>query len=160
MPVIILVVSVLLEGILSNFLPINGLLTPLFTLVALIIIYPFFKDNYFDYYKYAFITGIVYDLLYTDTIIFDAIVFCFMVFIITKLCVMLSDNYVNVSIITVLCIIIYRCVTYSLLLLVGNVSWNFMTLLASIYNSLIINIIYCILLFGLTNYLKKKLKIR
>ena len=76
----ILIISFLLEGIISNFVPINGFLAPLFTLVALIIIYPLF-DEASEYYKYAFVTGLAYDLFYTDTILFHAIIFCFMAFI-------------------------------------------------------------------------------
>ena len=44
MKVIILIVSFLLEGVISNFVSINGFMAPLFTLVSLIVIYPLFDD--------------------------------------------------------------------------------------------------------------------
>ena len=103
MKIIILVISFLLEGVISNFVPVNGFLAPLFTLTALIIIYPLFDES-FEYYKYAFITGLAYDLFYTDTIVFHAIIFTFMAFLITRLNLVLSDNYVNVLIIIAICI--------------------------------------------------------
>ena len=157
MKVIILIVSFLLEGVISNFVTINGYLAPLFTLVALIMICPFF-ENSADYYKYAFFTGLAYDLIYTDTIIFHAIIFCFMAFIIIRLNLVLSDNYVNVLIIIAICILVYRVITYGLLILVSSMSFDFLSLVFSILKSLIINLIYSVILFFVVKKIQKKYK--
>lgn len=157
MKVILLLISFLLEGIISNFVPINGFLLPLFTLMALIIIYPLF-DEHSEYYKYAFITGLAYDLFYTDTIIFHAIIFCFIAFLITRLNLVLSDNYFNILIIVAICILIYRSVTYGLLVLVSNMSFDFITLMLSVVKSLIINLIYSMILFFVVKKCQKKYK--
>lgn len=157
MKVILLLISFLLEGIISNFVPINGFLLPLFTLMALIIIYPLF-DEHSEYYKYAFITGLAYDLFYTDTIIFHAIIFCFIAFLITRLNLVLSDNYFNILIIVAICILIYRSVTYGLLVLVSNMSFDFITLMLSVLKSLIINLIYSMILFFVVKKCQKKYK--
>ncbi len=157
MKAIIIVISFLLEGIVSNFVPINGFLTPLFTLVALIIIYPLF-DEVSEYYKYAFVTGLAYDLFYTDTILFHAIIFCFMAFIITRLNLVLSDNYLNILVIMGICILIYRVVTYSLLVLVSTMAFDFMALIISVLKSLIINLIYSALLFFVVKKCQRKYK--
>ena len=157
MKAIIIVISFLLEGIVSNFVPINGFLTPLFTLVALIIIYPLF-DEVSEYYKYAFVTGLAYDLFYTDTILFHAIIFCFMAFIITRLNLVLSDNYLNILVIMGICILIYRVVTYSLLVLVSTMAFDFMALIISALKSLIINLIYSALLFFVVKKCQRKYK--
>ena len=157
MKALILIVSFLLEGVVSNFVPINGYFAPLFTLVALIIIYPLFDENV-DYYKYAFITGLAYDLFYTDTIVFHAIIFCFMAFIITRLNLVLSDNYINILIIIALCILIYRIITYILLVLVSSMSFNFIALIFSVLKSLIINLIYSIIVFFVVKTFQQKYK--
>lgn len=157
MKAIIIVISFLLEGIVSNFVPINGFLAPLFTLVALIIIYPLF-DEVSEYYKYAFVTGLAYDLFYTDTILFHAIIFCFMAFIITRLNLVLSDNYLNILVIMGICILIYRVVTYSLLVLVSTMAFDFMALIISVLKSLIINLIYSALLFFVVKKCQRKYK--
>ena len=146
MRLIIIIVSFLLEGIVSNFVPMNSFLVPLFTLTALIMIYPLF-DEAALYYKYTFITGLAYDLLYTDTILFHAIIFCFMAFLITKLNLVLSDNFINTLIIIGVCILVYRVMTYSVLILVGSVDFNISDLIFSVLRSLIINLIYSLLLF-------------
>lgn len=157
MKAIIIIISFLLEGIVSNFVPINGFLAPLFTLVALIIIYPLF-DETAEYYKYAFVTGLAYDLFYTDTILFHAIIFCFMAFIITRLNLVLSDNYLNILVIMGICILIYRVVTYSLLVLVSTMAFDFMALIISVLKSLIINLIYSALLFFVVKKCQRKYK--
>lgn len=157
MKAIIIIISFLLEGIVSNFVPINGFLAPLFTLVALIIIYPLF-DETAEYYKYAFVTGLAYDLFYTDTILFHAIIFCFMAFIITRLNLVLSDNYLNILVIMGICILIYRVVTYSLLVLVSTMAFDFMALIISVLKSLIINLIYSALLFFVVKKCQGKYK--
>ncbi len=157
MKAIIVIISFLLEGIVSNFVPINGFLAPLFTLVALIIIYPLF-DEVSEYYKYAFVTGLAYDLFYTDTILFHAIIFCFMAFIITCLNLVLSDNYLNILVIMGICILIYRVITYSLLVLVSSMAFDFIALILSVLKSLIINLIYSALLFFVVKKRQKKYK--
>lgn len=157
MKAIIVIISFLLEGIVSNFVPINGFLAPLFTLVALIIIYPLF-DEVSEYYKYAFVTGLAYDLFYTDTILFHAIIFCFMAFIITRLNLVLSDNYLNILVIMGICILIYRVITYSLLVLVSTMAFDFIALILSVLKSLIINLIYSALLFFVVKKCQKKYK--
>ena len=157
MKAIIVIISFLLEGIISNFVPINGFLAPLFTLVALIIIYPLF-DEASEYYKYAFVTGLAYDLFYTDTILFHSIIFCFMAFIITCLNLVLSDNYLNILVIMGICILIYRVITYSLLVLVSSMAFDFIALILSVLKSLIINLIYSALLFFVVKKCQKKYK--
>ncbi len=157
MKAIIIIISFLLEGVVSNFVPINGFFAPLFTLVALIIIYPLF-DEEVEYYKYTFLTGLAYDLFYTDTILFHAIIFCFMAFIITRLNLVLSDNYLNILIIMGICILIYRVVTYGFLVLVSSMVFDMAALIMSILKSLIINLIYSVLLFFIVKKCQKKYK--
>lgn len=142
---IAILISFLLEAIFSNFVSINGYFVPLFTLTALIVIYPFSKKD--KYYKYAFITGLMYDLFYTDTIVFHAIIFCFIACIVVRFNLILSDNYANELIILILCIFVYRVVTYGLLVLIGNVSFDIYNFLFSFVKSLSSNLIYGFVLF-------------
>lgn len=157
MKIIIVIVSFLLEGVISNFISINGYLAPLFTLVSLIMIYPLFEEST-NYYKYAFLTGLAYDLFYTDTIIFHAIIFCFMAFIIMRLNLVLSDNFINVLIIIALSILVYRVLTYGLLVFINSMDFDFKVLGFSILKSMILNLFYGSVLFVLIQKFKKKRK--
>lgn len=157
MKIFILIVSFLLEGVVSNFVPVNGFFAPLFTLITLIVIYPLFDENS-NYYKYAFITGLAYDLFYTDTIIFHAIVFCFMAFLITRMNLVLTDNYINVLIIIAICILIYRCFTYCLFVLVSSITFDIIALILSVLKSLLLNLIYSAIIFFVVKKIQKKYK--
>lgn len=155
MKVIILIISFLLEGVISNFVSINGYFAPLFTLVSLIMICPLFSES-FQYYIYAFFTGLAYDLFYTDTIIFHAIIFCFMAFLIMRLNLVLSDNLVNTLITVSVCILVYRVFTYGLLVFINSMSFDFKALAFSVLKSLLLNLIYSVILFMVINKFKKK----
>lgn len=157
MKILIILISFILEGIFSNYLPVNSYFASLFTLTSLIIIYPLFTENK-DYYKYTFLTGLAYDLIYTDTMIFHAIIFCFMGFLISRLNLVLTDNYINTLIILALSLAIYRVITYLILILVSSLSFNFLNLILSILKSLTANLIYGLVLFLIIRKCQKKYK--
>ena len=156
----ILIVSFLLDGIMSKFLPANSVFYSLFSLVSLIVVYPYFCGDKVSYYKYSFVFGFLYDLIYTDTMIFYAFMFLFMAFIITKLSLILNNNYFNTIIITLISIIAFRSVTYLLIAMTGNVNFNISIWFRGIYSSIITNVIYVILLLFITNFISKKLNIK
>ena len=81
-----------------------------------------------------------------------------MAFIITRLNLVLSDNYLNILVIMGICILIYRVVTYSLLVLVSTMAFDFMALIISVLKSLIINLIYSALLFFVVKKCQRKYK--
>ncbi len=159
MVIAVLIISFILDSLISNFIPLNSIFSPLFTVVALIIIYPYFNNHKEKYLLTCFVTGVFYDLIYTNTIIIHGFLFLVIGFIIMKLNLILSNNYVNVAIMTVIIIIIYRLIAYGLLLITANTSFDFFILIKSIYSSLLLNIIYAILTFIITDKIATKLKI-
>lgn len=160
MILIIIILSFFLEGIFSNLVPTDMFLSPLFTLMSLILIYPYFNKHNGSYYKVCFLTGLLYDLVYTDTIVFNAFIFCLIGLIIVKLNNVLANNYLNNSLMAVIVIALFRIVTYFFLLLTGNMSFDFMILLKSVYSSLISNILYVCLGYIITDSISRKLKIQ
>ena len=160
MVIAVIIISFILDSIISNFISLNSLFMPLFTLMSLIIIYPYFNGNIKRYFITCFVTGLCYDLIYTDTIIIHAVLFLIIGFIIVKLNQFFSNNYLNVMVMAVICIIIYRFMAYNLLLITANVSFNVLALVKSIYQSLILNLIYIVLLFMITDQISFKFKIK
>ena len=65
----LIVITLLLDGVLTNILPytVNNLsiFTPMFTILLPIIIYPFYIKQEKKYLITLIITGIVYDIFYT-----------------------------------------------------------------------------------------------
>ncbi|MBR2834047.1 MAG: rod shape-determining protein MreD [Bacilli bacterium] len=157
---ITLIISFVLDSIISNFISLNSLFAPLFTLMSLIIVYPYFNGNHKNFLVTSFVTGVFYDLIYTNTIVIHGLLFVAIGFIIIKLNTIFSNNYLNVLIMAVISIIIYRLISYGLLLITNNVSFSWVILLKSIYQSLIINIFYILLAFMITDRLSFRFKIK
>lgn len=155
----ILIFSFFAESMFSNLVSSDLVLSPLFTLVSLILIYPYFNKKNSTYYKFCFAIGLLYDLVYTDTMIVNAFLFVFIGWIIAKLNNVLANNYLNNAIMSVIIIIVFRIITYLLLVITGNIDFSLMLLFKGIYSSLLSNIIYVAIGFILTDIISRKLKI-
>lgn len=142
MTISILIISFLMDGIISNYVSFSGLFVPLFSLIGLIVSYEFFNFEKESFYKYAFILGLCYDLIYTDTFVFYAFLFMFMAFVVMHVTKILTSNYFGLILVSVICIILFRCITYFFLVITGNAIFNLDNLYKGIYSSFLINIIY------------------
>ena len=157
---IVIIVSFILDSIISNSISLSSLLMPLCTLMSLIIAYPYFRGDIRKFLITCFVTGVFYDLIYTDTIIIHGFLFLMVGYIITKLNLVMSNNYLNVAIMAIICIVFYRFILYGLLLITANVSFSWLLLLKSIYHSLLLNIIYIVLIYIITDKISFKYRIR
>ncbi len=155
--IIIVLISFILEGIISKYIPMNTVLfESFFTVISLIIIYPYFHNKEKKYFTLAFFTGLFYDIVYTNTFLFNAIIFLVISYIIKKINAYISNNYINVAIISLIIIIIYRVLVYSILCLINYLDFNIKSLLYSIADSLILNMIYSVVLYLITDYISRK----
>ena len=159
MIIFISVLSFLLDGILSRYILPNSIFLPLFTIVSLVLIYPYFNNNNARYFKYSAILGLLYDITYTNTIFFNFFVFIIVAFVVGLLNYLLSNNwYVNIFI-TVISICVYRMINYLFFVFFKNQQFSFSVLCKSIYSSLLLNIIYFVILYLLTELYSNKKKI-
>ncbi len=157
---IILIVSFLLDGILSNFLAymINdcSVLMPLFTLVSIILIYPFYQKKVKNYFVLSVVIGILYDLFYTNLFLTNAILYFMMVFFICHVYSKLNINWLTNLFLIMIGIIFYECLYAFLLFLFNIVPIDFFTLCYQIAHSLLLNVIYGEILYLLCQLLPKK----
>ncbi|MBQ8234359.1 MAG: rod shape-determining protein MreD [Bacilli bacterium] len=149
---IIIFISLILDGIISN---ISSILIPLFTLLSLIIIKPYYKINK-NYLILSFILGILYDIAYTDLLYINAILFLLTGYFIIFITKRLRDNIFNVTIISILTIIYYRTLSYLTYIISTKDIFNINILFKSIYSSIIINILYIIICYIITSKTSKK----
>lgn len=148
---IILFISFYLDSILTLYFK-----APLLTLSSIILIYPYIKDIK-NYYIMCFILGLLYDITYTDTLLLNASMFLIFGYIIDKIYIFFTNNLLNINIISIIVIIIYRFLTYLILLFINYIRPNALLLLNSIFKSFIINLIYISLCyFILKKVIKKK----
>ena len=159
MIIILMLLSFFLDSILSIIVSHNGLFLPLFSVVVLVIIYPYFKGDKLSYFKYSAIYGLVYDIVYTDTLFMNFFVFLIIALGIHFISYLLSDNIYTNLLLILIAIILYRFVSYVLLVIAHHIGFSFFLLFESIYSSLIINVIYGSILYILVNKYAKRHKI-
>ena len=161
-PYIIMIISVIFDGILSNYLPylVNdlSLFTPLLTLVSIIIIYPFYRKQEKKYYITIFILGIIYDLFYTNLIFFNAILFLIVGLINKKVQKNISMNVINLLIEIVIFIMIYESLTAIILFTYNMVPVTVYKVFYKITHSMILNIIYGELIYFILKIIPDKYK--
>lgn len=157
---IVIIISFLFESIFSNVINIYSFLTPLFLLTSLSILYPYFKNNKFNFVITCIMCGFFYDIAFADSLFINTITFGF-----SSLIIMLGCNYVNYNIyssnfINIINIIFYRIVSYLFLCIVDFINFKEFILLEGIYNSLLVNIIYGIILFIIVDLISKIFNIK
>lgn len=163
-PIIIIIISILLDGILTNILPytVNNLsiFTPMFTILIPIIIYPFYIKEEKKYLITLIITGIIYDIFYTNLLFFNAIVLFIFGLIIIKLYKNIGYNYIKVLIYSILGIILYELFNTIIILIFNLVPITPYKLFYKISHSLLLNIIYISIIYIIIKKIPKKYKKR
>jgi len=149
--------SFFLDGILSKYVLPNSLFLPLLTIVSLIIIYPYFNNDNYRYFKYIAILGILYDIAYMNLIFYNFFIFMLLGFINVFIKYLISDRLSINIFITIILIVVYRFINFMYINIVSSMSFEF--LFKSIYSSLILNIIYCVFIYLISEWLSKKYKI-
>lgn len=147
----IVIVSFILDNIVSNFLNYNSIFNPLFTLLSLVLIYPSFNKRSNNCYIYVFILGFIYDVAITNTLFLNAFIFILLAYFIKLIFNKIPYNYLSVLIITLCSIIYYRVITYAVLIILNYLDFNLFYLFKSIYTSILLNIIYISILYLIIN---------
>ena len=157
---IILLISIVLDGILSNFLPflVNdlSLFTPMLTVIAIFMIYPFFRKKEKKYFITIFIVGMIYYLLYTNLVFFNGVLFLIIGFISLEIYKNFEISYLKLIIYLILIISAYEILTGIILLVFNMVPVTLYKVLYKITHSLILNIIYGELIYLIINLIPKK----
>lgn len=157
---IIIIFSFLFESVFSNIVNNHTFLTPLFLLTSLSILYPYFKNKTFNFVIVSIICGLLYDIAFTNSPFINTISF--------GLCsglIILIYNYTNYNMfssnfINIINIIFYRIISFLLLCIIDFVEFNELSLLEGIYNSLLVNVIYGIIIFIIASLLAKIFNIK
>ena len=87
------------------------------------------------------------------------IIFIIIGLIIKLINITLSNNFINVMIITAINIIVYLIISYFILWIIGYKTFNYDYLFSTISKTLILNIIYSVVMYIVTDKISKKHKI-
>lgn len=161
-PIVIIIISLIFDGLLTNYLPylVNdlSLFTPLFTVTILFLIYPFYRKNPKKYFIIAFIVGFIYDSFYTNLLFFNAIIFLIISIIAKYIYKNFEVSYLRLIIYIVIIITAYESLTGLILFLFRIVPVTPSKVLYKITHSLIINILYGEFIFLILNIIPKRFK--
>lgn len=159
---IIIIISIILDGVLSNFLPYTignlSYFTPLLTLVSLFLIYQFYIKKTKKYYIVALIMGLIYDLLYTNLLFYNSILFLIIAILIKYLYKNFEVNYFNIILYIIVIITSYEIIQALIILSFQLVPITISKLIYKIIHSLILNIIYTEIVYFIIQKLPKKYK--
>lgn len=159
---IILTISIILDGVLTNYLPylVNDLsfFTPLLTVVSIFILYPLNRKKETKFFIIMFIVGIIYDLLYTNLLFLNGLLFVLIALISKVIYKNFETSYFKLILYTILIIIVYETVYAGILFIYRVVPITLYKLVYKISHTLILNIIYTELLYLIINKLPKKYK--
>ena len=160
--IIITIISLLLDGLLTNYLPYLvgdlSLFTPLLTVVSIFVIYPFFRKKEKNYFSFIFILGIIYDLFYTNLLFFNAILFLIIGLITKYIYKNFEVNSIRLILYTIILVTSYESITGLILYIYNMVPITMPKVIYKITHSLIINIIYIEIVYFIINKIPKKYK--
>ncbi len=144
--------SIILDGIITNYLPFLpnslSLLTPLLTITSLIYIYPFFRKEEKKFYL----------ILFINLLFFHAVIFVLLGLIIKKIYKYFEITSIKIIFYIILIIVSYEFIVGSLLFIFQLVPITISKILYKIINSLILNIIWGEILYGVLFIYRKKTK--
>ena len=161
---IVMIISFLSDAFLSKYISIfpfcSSYFIPMFTIISLIIIYPYFNNENKGYFRLCFIFGMLYDIVFTNTFGLNITLFLFIGYMISVFDITFSASFFTMILKTFLVIVLFDFFNYSILLLLQYFHYNVYDLLFKILKSIPLNLIYITILYFTTEYLSKKHNIR
>ena len=161
--VISLIISFLLQGLISNFVPftINNLfiLSTVFVLVNFVVLQEYYEDDK-KFIILIIIFGILMDIVYNSTSLLSVFIFLVIFYVNKGLNFLLPYNIMTVNLFSIISIIIYHIITFLFLILLRFDSFSFMVLLKIIGCNIIMTIIYTSLLYYLIEIIVKKFDVK
>ena len=134
--IISLLISSIVPNIIREFVP--------FFMIAVIIIISSFKIDDKRKYIITFIFGVLYDLFYTNLVVFHGFIFV-IILLFSKLIIKASKNFFKMIFTFYLMVFCYSVLMYLFSFLYTNL--NLLTLINTIIKSLLINSVFFILIY-------------
>lgn len=156
--IIYVIISFLLDCVMSCFTPINlvdpSLFRTIYSIISLVVIFNYFENNK-KYLTILIILGILFDIIYTNTFLLNIILFFVISLILKELDYFLPNNLFTINIKALISIWSYHLLSYLILLMVHYNIYTFNLLIIILVRSIIMTIIYTTISYLILNkYLK------
>lgn len=161
-PIIVVISSIFLDGLLTNYLPYSqnclSLFTPLLTVVSFILIYPFYRKKIKKYYLTSIIIGLIYDLLYTNSLFINAILFLIIAYVTKLIYKNIEVNCFNIIFFVIVIICLYEGLNAIIIIIFNLVPMTLESIIYKIIHSLLLNILTTEIAFIIIKKIPKKYK--
>ena len=161
--IIYLIVSFVLENVMASIFPATlgsvSYFTTIYTIIALVVIYPYFANEK-KYYILVIIFGALFDILYTSTLLINVVFFLLIAVIIKVLNTIMSDNIFTTNVISIISIIIYHLLSFVILNLETSQTYSLILLGKIITHSILMTIIYTTISYVIIKLIYNKLDMK
>ena len=135
-------IVLLLDGVLIYFIPsFFHHLNYLYPMLTVSMIPFLYDDEEKKYYLIIFFLGIIYDLLYSNIFLYNAIIFSFLAIINQKIRKYFKDNLLLFMFLTVINILLYDSISFILITLTNYQEVSILDLIYKVKHSLVLNML-------------------
>lgn len=161
--IISLIVSLLLQGLMSNFLGYTlenlSIFNAVYVLINLVVIQQYFEDSKKNLIIIV-IFGLLMDLVYNNTVLLCACVFIVIYYLNKFLNFFLPYNLFTVNIFSLISMVVYHVITFLFLILLRFDSYGILMLFKVIGCNVIMTIIYTSVLYFVIDFIYKKFDLK
>ena len=161
--IILLIISFIVQGVISNVIGYTQenitIFYTIYPLLTLLTIYPYF-ENKNKFLLILIIFGLLTDLVYSNTLIFNTCLFYAIYKIHQTFHFFFPYNLFTISISSLIGVYIYHVTTFLFLVLINFNNYNPIILLNTLLNSTIMTIIYTIITYLLLIFLKQRFELK
>lgn len=158
--IFLILFSFFLEHAFSMCISFTSYLHPLFSLVVLVVIAPYFSTRREKYFLLSFFLGLFYDITYTNTVFFNGLLFLAIAFFQTFTNRFFQNNMLFSFLTLFLSICVYQICSFLILCMIGFLKFDFGNLLIGIAHSIVANLLYGFFLFFLLKKIDQRFSLR
>lgn len=137
---ITVILSIILEIIISYFVPKNHYFLPLIVFFTTMIEVKEIKKNK-DAYLFSFFSGFIYDMV-LNTYLLNAVVFLIITWLMKKIEKYIDHNVVTILFLFFIELFLYRFITFFILIIIQYQKLDWFYLMKSILSSILLNLIF------------------
>ena len=161
--IIYLIISFLLENIMANIFTSTlgnpSYFTTMYTIIALVVIYPYFSNDK-KYLILVVVFGALFDILYSSTILINLVIFFMVAVVIKILNNIISDNIIMINIISIISVTVYHLLTFIILNIATSSVYSISLFLGIITHSVLMTIVYTSISYLIIKLIYNKIDVK
>lgn len=144
-----------MSNVVSYLLPNLSIFCTTYTIVALVVLYPYFLNKK-KFFIIVIVFAFLFDIVYTNTLFLNVIIFSLAFLINAYITYLLPDNLLNTNIKGIITIFSYNILTFLILTIIGYSKYSLLVLVKVLYSNIIITCLYTTVLY----LILKKIRIK